>query len=254
VYSLNGINLRDYGIIVSKFEGWLDMPKRIGETEQSWPDSDGIEAFTYADDIKFDGRDLILTGYFEDTHTNLISTIDTFYTAISAFTVLVALVTPYGTYQVYLKSGADNQYKGGNFTDLKIVFREPVVSFTGTAGIGSGVINYGIDTFDFFIDFNVMITSLSGSYNLPKMKAFKPVQYESESYSLTKFETKDLIVQGYCNDLAKIPNLYALLASSGERVLQLKFDKARNCYVRDGCSFKWIKSGKGLIEIKFRLT
>jgi len=225
----------------------------MGDTEHSWPDSDGIEAFTDADDIKFDGRDLILTGYFEDTHANLVSTIDAFYAAIAAFTGLVALVTPYGTYQVYLKNGVGNKYKGGNFTDLNIVFREPVVSFTGTAGIGSGVTNYGIDTFDFLTDFEIQITDFLGSYNLPNMKGFDQVQYELASFTLTKFETKDLIVRGYCNDLTKIPNLYALLASSGERILHLKFDKARNCYVKDGCSFEWIKSGKGLIEIKFRL-
>ena len=58
MYSLNGIDLKNYGIIISKFEGYLDMPKRMGDTEQSWPDENGIEAFTDADDIKFDGRDL----------------------------------------------------------------------------------------------------------------------------------------------------------------------------------------------------
>ena len=254
MYSLNGINLSDYGIVVKEFRGYLDMPKRMGDTEQSWPDENGIEAFTDTDDIKFDGRDLTLIGYFESSRiAGMISTSQVFYTDVVAFTDLVELVTPYGTYDVYLKNGVDAKYLGGSFSDLKIVFREPVSSFTGLTGTGSGVTGYGIDTFDFKADYSIQITEVEGKYNLPKMKGFNPVQYAEESYSVTKFDTKEIIVRGYCEDLTKIPNLYSLLSDSGERVLHLKFDKSRNCYVKNGCSFKWIRFGKGEIEMKFRL-
>lgn len=254
MYRLNGINLSDYGIVVSKFEGYLNMPSRRGKTEQTWADEEGIEAFTDADDIHFNGRDLTLTGYFEgNSHLGLISTAQGFYNAIIVLTDLVALETPYGTFQVYLKNGADANYLGGSFTDLKIKFREPVANFTGTLGTGAGVKQNGIDNYDFLNDFGIQITEFSGNYSSPEMKGFSPTSYISESSAITNFNTTDLTVSGYCNDLTKISALYTLLASAGEHDLRLKYDKGRKFYMKDGTTFKWIKNGKGLIEMKFRL-
>lgn len=252
MYSLNGTDLKDYNILVKEFSGYLDMPKRIGITEQSWSDRNGIEAFVDSDDIKFTGRDLILTGFFESS--TMQTTIQSLYDDINAFTDLVVLVTPYGTYQVYVKNGFESERLDSEFNSLKIIFREPVASFTSAIGTGSGVIGYGIDNFDFFIDYAIKITEILGRYRLPAMKKFTPVFYDNESYHVGKFQTDELIVKGYCEDLTKISKLYGLLASEDVKTLDLKFDKVRSCYVKNGCKVTNIRGTTALIEMKYRLV
>jgi len=56
-----------YGVYVQKTRGALDFLKRKGKTAHSWLDSNGEEAFTTADDINFEPRDIILSCYIKAT-------------------------------------------------------------------------------------------------------------------------------------------------------------------------------------------
>jgi len=50
----------EYGVYVQKVKGALDFLKRKEPTAYNWLDSNGEEAFTDADDIYFEPRDIIL--------------------------------------------------------------------------------------------------------------------------------------------------------------------------------------------------
>lgn len=56
-YTIDGHDLwSTYGVKVLRVRGHLDFLERKGELEYSWPDSDGVEAFTGSDDIHFKER------------------------------------------------------------------------------------------------------------------------------------------------------------------------------------------------------
>jgi len=54
-----------YGVYIQKTKGALNFLKRKGKTAHSWLDSHGEEAFTGADDIYFEPRDIILFCYIK---------------------------------------------------------------------------------------------------------------------------------------------------------------------------------------------
>jgi len=61
-YLFDGLDLgNEYGIYIEKAKGYMDIPKRKGKTEYDWEDENGVEAFTDADDIHFEARNIILT-------------------------------------------------------------------------------------------------------------------------------------------------------------------------------------------------
>jgi len=67
-YLLDGNDMAStYNIYVQKTKGALDFLKRKGKTAYSWPDEDGEEYFTDADDIYFEPRDIILYCYIKAT-------------------------------------------------------------------------------------------------------------------------------------------------------------------------------------------
>jgi len=80
LYRLDGKNMKtEYGISVLRCTGNLDMLKRKGASSHSWPDEDGEEAFTDADDIVFGPRDISLVCVLRQP------TKATFLTKLSAF-------------------------------------------------------------------------------------------------------------------------------------------------------------------------
>jgi hypothetical protein len=68
-YPLSGYKIDGYDtygtwkIHVAKITGLHQFLTRKGEISQSWPDSDGEEAFTNSSDIYFDGNDVIMHCY-----------------------------------------------------------------------------------------------------------------------------------------------------------------------------------------------
>ncbi len=63
-YLLDGNNLKTtFGISIAEGDGrkgFYDLPKRKNPVEYNWEDSDGVEAYTDADDIVFEARNLRL--------------------------------------------------------------------------------------------------------------------------------------------------------------------------------------------------
>lgn len=80
VYQIDGNDLRTvYGITVERCDGNLSFPKRKGVTAHSWPDEDGEESYTDAEDIVFEPRDIYLTGRIRgETRTAFLTKLNAF--------------------------------------------------------------------------------------------------------------------------------------------------------------------------------
>lgn len=111
-YTLDGNDLETtYGIRVVKSYGFLDFLKRKGDTEFSWPDSDGVEAFTDSTDIYYEPRtiklDCVLVG---STFSDMKAKLDAFKTALQASGTRSLYNSFTGvTYTVYFKDGASTE-------------------------------------------------------------------------------------------------------------------------------------------------
>jgi len=108
-YKIDGNDLYStYGVKVLDAHGHLDEPKRKGETEQSFPDANGVDAFTDSDDIFFEARDIWLTCVLIATTSTLFNTQLTAFKTLLEGSGLRALNLPYPvatTYNVYMKDG-----------------------------------------------------------------------------------------------------------------------------------------------------
>ena len=124
-----------YGVYVQKVNGTLDFLKRKGEIAHSWPDSNGEESYTDADDIHFEPRDIILFCYIKaNTKAEFLSNLNLF-KAILESPGLHTLKLPFleNTLDVYFKDGgALNMLTGWNSSKLVGKFilklREPIPS------------------------------------------------------------------------------------------------------------------------------
>jgi hypothetical protein len=108
-YTIDGNDFwSTYNVKVTSVTGIHDLLARKGETEQSWPDSDGVEAFTDADDIYFEPRDITLQCLMVCANRN------TFYQKFNALKLVLqasgthTLNVPYNDidYTVYCRDGA----------------------------------------------------------------------------------------------------------------------------------------------------
>ena len=70
-YPLSGYKIDGYDtygtwkVRIKKITGLYQFLARKGDISQSWPDSDGEEAFTDANDVWFDGKDVIMFCYLQ---------------------------------------------------------------------------------------------------------------------------------------------------------------------------------------------
>jgi hypothetical protein len=108
-YKIDGNDLETtYGVTVYKVTGPFDFPKRKGETAFDWPDEDGEEAYTDADDIVFEARDIILSCYIKATsRTDFLTKLNSFKAVlIASGTRTLALPYTTETFTVYYTAGS----------------------------------------------------------------------------------------------------------------------------------------------------
>jgi hypothetical protein len=105
-YLLDGLDLAaEYEIYIGKATGFWDIPKRKNDTEYSWGDEDGVEAFTDEDDIYIDARNLTLICHIvAESKEIFLKNMNAFKTKITS-PGLHTIKLPYGSmvYSVYLK-------------------------------------------------------------------------------------------------------------------------------------------------------
>jgi len=133
-YKIDGYDLYGYWkITVKRITGMDAFLTRKGDVSQSWPDSDGEEAFTNATDIWFEGTDIIMFCYITaDTFAELRSLLALFKHRLE-LSGLRLLRTPYlsiTTSVMYIKGGdvemltpksTANKYVG----EFWVQFRKP---------------------------------------------------------------------------------------------------------------------------------
>lgn len=280
MYTINNIPLTDYGIISGQHSnsnialaGWLDMPKRIGDTYRDWGDENGVEPYVSADEIYFGGRDLEFKGFIKyDDVDKLDVQLNHFYHFLGSFDDLFEFSTPYGRFNVTVKKEIKTKKIGTTLLEMEITFREPVVSipngfFASTffspeyfqSNINADAVHYaeyhyseyGINGMP-FKEIGALVISCSDSFNRPKTKTGETVNIETkEAYKITKREQETgkltlLFCSQIFEDLTKNVNTLHLLLSQ-EGLKDLNIDKrVIQGYATNGFSVKNIYKTENL--------
>lgn len=243
-YYLDSIDLATYGIVPGhqpesniSLKGCFDMPARIGDTYYEWADEDGIEPYVEDDEIFFGGRDIYFVGAIFGTRTQINDYLDTFYTAIEAFTDLVTFSTPYGDFDVQVKNVSVEYLDGA--ANINIVFREPVVDLTGGTLPATGSSENTIDgipftSFGFYLSGTKDINSLSEMkeqhFTIDGAEGFQMTTRQGKSFDLNGF----LVATNLADYLSKIKALYLLFSSEGTRSVIVNNQDPVECFLKDG--------------------
>lgn len=228
-YLLNGIDLfTAYGVRAGHapdsniaMKGIYDMPARIGQVSYEWAESP-IEPWVTADEIFFAGRDISFHGSIIGTNRQVNDGLQSLYDAVEAFTTLVVLSTPYGDFNVQVKTIEPEYHVGGCY--LVINFREPVVDLTGGLLPGLSTSGYTIDQIP-FMSFGLYYSKGSGVRSLAELKEQLFTKYGSEGYQMSKRKNRTfdvnctLIASGLSDFQDKVENLYLLFSSENMRTI-----------------------------------
>ena len=95
-YTIDGSDFSTFNMQVISCKGLLDMPGRTGEHEHDWGDSNGVEAYVNAADLKWNGREIRLFVFYQGSNMN--TDVESLISAIAGEEV--DLVTTFGTYTV----------------------------------------------------------------------------------------------------------------------------------------------------------
>ena len=242
-YTLNGTALSVYGITPGHsagsniaLGGCYDMPKRSGKCFHDWGEYDGIEPYVAAGDIFFEGRDITFTGTIIGSNSQIQTYLKALYTAIGLFSDLVDFVTPYGTYSVFVKSITPEMYVGA--ASIKIIFREPVVTLTGTLP-STGAANYTIDAIP-FLSYGLYLSKAEALRDLPEMKSQSFTIYGAEGYQMNKRQNNKLDINGFItgtslsNFQSNVSALYKCFAAAGTRNIKINNEINVDCFLTDG--------------------
>lgn len=246
----NDITLKDLGIVVQFVHGFLDMPKRKGETEYDW--GDVVEPLVSAEDIYFGERNIIVEALWDERSGV------TFKAASEALEVITdtrPLVTEYGTYQVrFDEMKVVKSYKGGKTLQLKFLELNPDLS--GGLPTSSGSTSIRIDGYDLFVQFGLLVQETT-FHEIEKLKSSKETTYKSNFLSIyRKPQELNVKVTGIYASKAemttKINALNATLAKEGLRHFYYK-GEGFQCYIDDGFKVD-VKRLRVTINLKLKVS
>jgi hypothetical protein len=262
-YLLNSIPFSTYGIVAGhcpssniSLQGCFDFPVRIGQTYYEWAEGD-IEPFVDSSEIFFAGMDIVLYGSITGTNTIINSYLKALYDVIDAFTDLVTLVTPYGSFSVQVKSIVPQYLNGGCL--LIITFREPVITLTGGTLPAIGADVYTIDGIP-MSSFGLYLSKAEALHDLPELKEQFFTKYGSEGYQITKRKNKTLEFNGFIIGTSltdfqnKIKALYKLFSSSGTRNIKINDEIYIDCFAADGFRIENIYLYNNLMIGNFKIS
>lgn len=254
MYKINQIPLENYGITAGRaplsniaLAGFLDMPKRLGKTFHNWLDEEGYEPYVDADELFFGSREIRFYGYITaDSQQEAVLKLRDLYEDFGRLTDTVALNTPYGIFNCYLKDEINARYLGEGAASIVMVFEEPAVAFPNHAiPEPSTIQQYHID-FIPFTAFGSFIEETNGQYDRPELKQANFVSYNEAGYQLTKVGPLDveLILCFYAptfNILKEgIERLHQVLGSAGTRTINID-NTERDSFAVDGFAVTQIR-------------
>jgi len=237
-YTINGNDLSGYYLTVIKCEGALDIPGRLGDIDYDWGDSNGIEAFTDSDDLKWNGRRIDLTAFYSGS--SMIYDMQQFKSAFAGSDL--ALVTSFGTFTVRLMAvEIDEYFRADKQSTVVLSFWQKTITpdaISGPAG-GNGVT---IGGYDFMNDFGLSVRSVRLQNDTQFRK--RSLSYPSTPVEYNGIEDTRAIrleLNGkYTSKAAMISNIEALrdlLMSSGTKTL-FYMTSEFECYFADAVSVR----------------
>ncbi len=244
MYSLNNISLADYGIIAGRAKdsniavsGIFDLPKRIGQTFQSWDDEDGIEPFVDADEIFLAGRDIDFYGLIKGSRNDIVSAINSLKHDVAAFTDLVVFSTEYGDYNVKIEK-IDSEIMNGMGT-VTIKMREPQPDLSGGVFPVSAPGSHKVDNMP-LQSFGMYVSKIQGRGDQAKMDKEYFTVYDKEGYQVTGRKAVEISISGFVEGAdkttfqANIKALWKLFTDPGLRKVKLNDYVTIESFVTDG--------------------
>lgn len=267
MYKLNNIPLSNYGIYPGQaplsnlaLSGFLDMPERLGKTFHDWLDDEGLEPYVEADELFFGSRTITFHGLIAGTsQQDAVLKLREVYEDFGRLTDLIALSTPWGDFQVYLKDKIQARYMGNGWATLQMVFEQPLVAIPDEALPGERTIEqYHIDNIP-FTAFGAFIEQTEGQYDRPELKAANFTSYNEAGYQLTKIGQSEVALRLWFHaaDMAtlqaNVGAFHKLLASPGTRVINVD-DTERDGFVVGGFKVNEIRSLSGQTICQLNVT
>jgi hypothetical protein len=242
-YTLNAVNITTYGLVPGHapgsniaMSGIFDLPKRLGQCFYEWAESN-IEPWVDADEMFFAGRDIAFHGSIIGNSKQVNDFLTTLYNAVEAFTDLVVLSTPYGDFNVQVRTIIPEYFPGA--CRVVINFHEPVVTLTGGSIPGVAADNYMIDGIP-FLSWGLYYSKGSGMGDLADLKEQLFTKYGSEGYQMSKRKYRTFDINGFImgadltDFLTKTQNLRLIFSSSGMRLITINNEIIINCFAVDG--------------------
>ena len=249
--AINGQPYSYYGLVFTKAEGLLNMPSRLGDVVYDW--GDFIQPLVDEADIYWKEREFKIDVFFNGNNNSI--SLKESLSRLESLPKEFVLNTNYGDFTVNLKNVVKTkEYKSGGFAKLRLVFVENNPKFTSVA-LGSPVGGNGIqiDGFDFYNDFEIIVSEVKQIDDIPLLKKSNITVFEkSKLYS--EFRKLD-IIQLSCakiysdqTELKETTEKFKkLLSQKGYRILTYK-DKNYNCFISEGFTVKVYRT-----HVKFNL-
>jgi hypothetical protein len=245
--TINATNIYTLGLLPSPtnpniypITGLLDLPKRKGIISHDW--GTVIEPFLSAQDIEFEGRNLMLSAIIkESSNANLLTRLSALKTTL--INNVLTLVTDISTHTVYFVDAMKTKRLDDTFVSIEIPFFEPFPVIPTVTGSATGGTGFTIGGFNLKNDFGISITEISENMNIPKRIDVGTTDF----YKFTGYREKETIqIDGILEgaDLAGIKTnadkFIALMASPGSHVFAYINGNATLTYCADGVQFKEI--------------
>ena len=130
--TLDGTELKDWGLYVHKIDGQYNMPARLGQYIYDWGDT--YEAL-FGVDMAWAQRTFVVHAVFDPSRQTITTTLDAWvqnYKSAATHTLVFSDATGgVGTHTVYLSAVRNHiPYKGGK-AKVQLVFIEPLPAFGG---------------------------------------------------------------------------------------------------------------------------
>ena len=239
-----------YGFVPISYQGFLDMPLRVGDTFYDW--GDYIEPLVHEDDIFWKARTFIIKVLFDNRLTN-ISFRDSV-NSIANIKGYFELNTKYGTFNVKLKEvKKDKHYNDGKVV-WNLIFREdaPLFENLELPITGTSQDDVVIDGHGLFKDFKAIVSKVKLNDNIASLNE-SPVTRFRPDKPLTDFrlfKTIEITSVIQIENYGKINLLHSLLSRPDYRYVNHK-DIIYKCFIADG--FKAV-IGRSVIKFTIKLN
>lgn len=165
--TINGQPYSYYGLLLSKIEGVLDMPSRLGDVFYDW--GDFIEPLVNEADISWNDRDISVDVFFDGHRYN--KTLNECLNLLKSLPDTIELETNYGVLNVKLKQVLKTKGFTQQYANLKLIFNENTPSFSNiTLSTPAGGNGITIDGYDFFNDFGILVSETKFHDDIPVLK------------------------------------------------------------------------------------